>query len=125
MEHPVRQLVFFWGGVKGEPSVGGEFRIGVRNEFKGCGFGRMCVEYAFSRLQEEGYKLGESIITIKRVPSLMLHFSLGFMPRYNMKYVSIRSNLKNINSIQRVRLTFRLFKYYCVYKNKFIESFLK
>ena len=55
----------------------------------------------------------------------MLHFSLGFMPRYNMKYVSFRSNLKNINSIQRVRLTFRLFKYYCVYKIKLKESFLK
>ncbi len=113
-----------WGGYKANSIIGGDFRIGVKNEFKKRGLGRMCVEYAFSRLAEEGYKFGESVITIKRVPSLMLHFSLGFVPRYNMKYVTYRDNLKYINIIQRIRLTIMLHKYYKQYRNNLKKKFL-
>lgn len=111
-------------GYRQKPKVGGDFRIGVKSEFQGCGLGRMCVEYAYARLADEGYKLGESVITVKRVPSLMLHFSLGFEPRYNMRYVSYKGNLKNINLIQRVRLTFSLYAYYQKYKKCLKRKFL-
>lgn len=113
-----------WGGYRQNSKVGGDFRIGVKSEFQGCGLGRMCVEYAYARLADEGYKFGESIITIKRIPSLMLHFSLGFVPRYDTKYVTHKDNLKNINIIQRIRLTILLYKYYSKYlkglKNKYL-----
>ena len=84
----------------------------------------MCVEYAYSRLAEQGFRLGESIITIKRIPSLLLHFSLGFEPRYDMRYVTYKNNLKNINLIQRIRLTYLLYKYHNNYKIKLKKSFL-
>lgn len=112
-----------WGIYKDNSKVGGDYRIGVHNNYKGNGLGRMCVEYAFSRLAEQGIKLGESIITIKRVPSLMLHFSLGFEPRYDMRFVTYKDNLKYINLIQRVRLTYLLHKYHKYYQNKLKKSF--
>lgn len=112
------------GGYKCNSKIGGDFRIGVRNEFKGKGYGRMCVEYAYSQLAAEGFELGESVITIKRKPSVMLHFSLGFVPQYKMKYVTHKSNLKYINLIQRLRLTYRLSKYYHQYKKRLSYLYL-
>lgn len=113
-----------FGGYKSNPKVGGGYRIGVHNNYKGNGLGRMCVEYAYSRLADQGFRLGESIITIKRVPSLLLHFSLGFEPRYDMRYVTYKNNLKYINFIQRIRLTYLLYKHHKQYKNKLKKSFL-
>lgn len=110
------------GGYKDNLAIGGDFRIGVRNAYKGKGYGRMCVEYAYSKLAEEGYKIGETIITSKRIPSIMLHLSLGFYPCYNMKYVTYKHNLKYINLIQRIRLNLHLYKCYNEYKKK-IERF--
>ena len=112
-----------WGGYKSNPVVGGDYRIGVHNHFKGHGLGRMCIEYAYSRLADEGFRFGESIITIKRVPSLMLHFSLGFEPRYDMRFVTYKDNLKYINLIQRVRLSYMLYKYHKQYLTKLKKSF--
>lgn len=83
----------------------------------------MCVEYAYSRLASQGFVLGESIITIKRVPSLLLHFSLGFEPRYDIRYVTFKKNLRNINFVQRIRLTYLLYKYYKQYTGKLKISF--
>jgi len=111
------------GGVKNKSKIGGDFRVCVRNEFKGKGIGRMCIEFACSRLSDEGYKFIESIITSKRVPSIMLHFSLGLKPRFNMNYTAFNSNLKNINFIQRIRLTLLLYKYYRLYKVRLKKSF--
>lgn len=113
-----------FGGYKSNPKVGGDYRIGVHNNYKGNGLGRMCVEYEYSRLADQGFRLGESIITIKRVPSLLLHFSLGFEPRYDMRYVTYKNNLKYINFIQRIRLTYLLYKHHKQYKNKLKKSFL-
>lgn len=104
------------GGYRCNSKIGGDFRIGVRNDYKGFGYGRMSVEYAYSRLADEGYIYGETMITIKRIPSLMLHFSLGFIPQYNMKFVTYKDNLKYINFVQRIRLTYLLHKYYNQYK---------
>lgn len=112
-----------WGTYRDNSNVGGDYRIGVHNNFKGNGLGRMCVEYAFSRLAEQGIRLGESIITIKRVPSLLLHFSLGFEPQYDVRYVSFKKNLKHIGFVQRVRLTYLLYKYHNIYKKKLKKSF--
>ena len=58
-----------WGRYKRNPKVGGDYRIGVRNDYKGKGIGRMCVEYAYSRLAEQGFHIGESVIEIKRTTS--------------------------------------------------------
>lgn len=113
-----------WGEYKANPKIGGDFRIGVKNEFKGNGIGRLCIEYAYSQLANEGYKFGESVISIKRVQSLMLHFSLGFIPRYNMKYVTYKDKLKYINYIQRIRLTYVLHKYYKQYEKKVKHSYI-
>lgn len=112
-----------WGIFKDNPKVGGDYRIGVHNNYKGNGLGRMCVEYAYSRLAEQGIRLGESIITIKRVPSLLLHFSIGFEPQYDMRYVSFKKNLRYINFIQRIRLTYLLYKYYNIHRKKLKMSF--
>ena len=113
-----------WGGYKANPFVGGDYRIGVHNDSKGNGLGRMCVVYAFSRLAEQGFRLGESIITIKRVPSLLLHFSLGFEPRYNMKYVTCNTFFKYTSIVQRLRLTLLLYKYNKQYKKRLKQSYL-
>ena len=112
------------GGYKLNPIVGGDYRIGVHNNYKGNGLGRMCVVYAFSRLEEQGFRLGESIITIKRVPSLLLHFSLGFEPRYNMRYVTCNTFFKYTSIVQRLRLTVLLYKYNKQYKKKLKQSYL-
>lgn len=112
-----------WGTYRENSNVGGDYRIGVHNNYKGNGLGRMCVEYAFSRLAEQGIRLGESIITIKRVPSLLLHFSLGFEPRYDMRNVTFKKNLKNRGFVQQIRLTYLLYKYHNIYKNKLKKSF--
>lgn len=112
-----------WGVFKDNPKVGGAYRLGVQNNFKGNGFGRMCLEYAYSRLSEQGINLGESLVTIQRVPSLMLHFSLGFEPRYNVRYVSYKKNLRHIDLVQRIRLTYLLYKYHHIYQNKLKKSF--
>ena len=115
-----------WGGYKRNPKVGGDYRIGVRNDYKGNGIGRMCVEYAYSRLAEQGFRIGESVIEIKRTPSLLMHFSLGFEPQYDMRYVTFRSpkNIKYyIKFIQRMRVKYFLHKYNKQYKNKLKKSF--
>lgn len=110
-----------FGRYKSNPKVGGDYRIGVRNQYKGNGLGRLCVEYAFSRLSEQGFRLGETMITIKRIPSLLLHFSLGFEPQYDMRYGTVRN--QRYNFIQRKRLTYLLYKYHKQYKNKLKKSF--
>ena len=83
-----------------------------------------CVVYAFSRLAHQGYRLGESIITIKRVPSLLLHFSLGFEPQYNMKYVTNNTFFKYTSIVQRLRLTYLLYKYNKQHKKRLRQLFL-
>lgn len=137
-EHPVyengRTVLFFkdtipcatvsYGGYRLNPKVGGDYRIGVHNTYKGNGWGRMCVVYAFSRLEEQGFRLGESIITIKRVPSLLLHFSLGFEPRYNMRYVTCNTFFKYTSFVQRFRLMFLLYKYNKQHKIRLKQSYL-
>ena len=112
-----------WGTYKSNLKVGGAYRLGVHNGLKGKGIGRMCLVYAYSKLSDEGFKLGESIVTIKRIPSLLLHFSLGFEPQYDMRYVSFKENLRYINFIQRIRLTYMLYKYHKQYKRKLKRSF--
>ena len=112
-----------YGGFKANPNVGGDYRIGVRNEYQGNGLGTMCVEFAYSRLAEQGYRLGESIITIKRSRSILLHFSLGFEPQFDMRYVTYKDNLKNINFIQKIRLIILLRKYYNQHKLILKNSF--
>ena len=112
-----------WGTYKSNLKVGGAYRLGVHNGMKGKGIGRMCLVYAYSKLSDEGFKLGESIVTIKRIPSLLLHFSLGFKPRYDIRFVTYKDNLKYINLIQRVRLTYLLYKYHKQYQNKLKKSF--
>ena len=116
------------GGYKQNNKVGGDYRIGVHNDYKGNGIGRMCVEYAFSRLAEQGFRIGESIIEIKRIPSLLLHFSLGFEPQYDMRFTALNTK-RNINYylrfIQRKRISGLLCKYHQLYKKKLKQAFIR
>ena len=112
-----------WGGYLNKPKVGGDYRIGVINEYKRRGIGRMCVEYAYSQLSNEGFRLGESLIMVKRIPSLNLHFSLGFIPRYDTRYVTYNLEIKNTSFTQRILLTLRLHHVYHSYLRQLKNSY--
>lgn len=95
------------GVYKNNPKVGGDFRIGVTKEAQGRGYGRLCILYAFSKLAAMGIESGESAIGFKRKESLYLHYSLGFRPQFNNKYLAeknYRPWLKNMNVILKFRL---------------------
>ena len=81
-------------------NIGGDFKLGVVKDCQGKGYGNLCVLYAFSKLKSMGIQFGESAIRIKRIKSLYLHFSLGFRPQYNVKYLACgvpSARLKNWN----------------------------
>lgn len=82
------------GLYKNKPHIGGGFRFGVRNSYQGKGYGYICLLYGFSKLASMGIKHAESIIAIKRVVSLNIHFALGFRPQYRSKYTATKSSSK-------------------------------
>jgi GNAT superfamily N-acetyltransferase len=89
------------------PKVGGDFRIGVTQSSQGKGYGRLCILFAFSQLAAMGVKYGESAILFKRKESLYLHYSLGFKPQPNLRFVANRTvekKIKNLNFILKFRL---------------------
>ena len=96
------------GVYSSNPSYVGLFRIAVKNDFKGKHYGHAIVLYALSYLQSRRYKYCEDIVSSKRIPSLMLHMSLGFVPLYLFKKACYTHNQKNENLIQKIRLRYHL-----------------
>ena len=95
------------GIYKANSKVGGDFRIGVTKAVQGKGYGRLCILFAFSLLAAMGLKYGESAISFKRKESLYIHYSLGFRPQTNLKYVANKTagkKVKNLNFILKYRL---------------------
>lgn len=109
------------GTYRDNKKVGGIFRIGCKNEYKGNHFGNAIVLYALSQLQASGYELCEDIVSAKREISLLMHMNLGFEPQFNWRYVTYKKNLKNVNFIQKIRLRFRL-KSVCKKHDQMIQS---
>jgi GNAT superfamily N-acetyltransferase len=94
------------GEYKQNPTVGGDFRVGVTHKYQRKGYGRLCVLFAFSKLSSRGLKSGESAIALKRRESLHLHYSLGFRPQTNCKYLACKNSnwrVKNLNFILKIR----------------------
>ena len=58
--------------------MGGDARIAVRGEFQRQGLGRFIILYGFHKLKEQGIMLAETMITVKRKLSIVLHFQCGF-----------------------------------------------
>ena len=95
------------GRYKQNLDIGGDFRIGVTKSAQGHGYGRLCILYGFSKLAAKGIKNGESAIAFKRKESLQLHYSLGFRPQYDIRYLAEKNGrpwLKNLNFILKYRL---------------------
>lgn len=110
------------GQYKTNPKVGGDFRIGVKNEAQGKGLGRICIVYAFSKLAERGLKIGESAIAFKRKESLYLHYATGFRPQLRNKYLAFKTtSLKRFNII----LKFRQYLNYHSFVNSENKKFIK
>ena len=111
------------GIYKANPSIGGDFRIGVIKGEQNKGYGRLCILYAFSKLASMGIKNGESAIAFKRKESLNLHFSLGFRPQYNARYLAEQHphvRMKNLNIILNVRLYLSYHRFLRREKGKYI-----
>jgi len=105
------------GIYKTNPNVGGDFRIGVTKAAQGKGYGRLCILFAFSQLASMGIKYGESAIMFKRKESLYIHYSLGFRPQTNLRYVANKSAGKKVKNLNFI-LKFRLWKSYRDYLKK-------
>ena len=105
------------GLYKANPKVGGDFRIGVTKAAQGKGYGRLCILFAFSQLAAMGIKYGESAIMFKRKESLYIHYSLGFRPQTNLRYVANKSAGKKVKNLNFI-LKFRLWKSYRDYLKK-------
>jgi GNAT superfamily N-acetyltransferase len=103
--------------------VGGCFRLAVKRGFQGKDLGKALIYYGYAKLRERGIEYGESVISSKRSASMMLHFSLGFKPQYDMESISYKGALSNVNLIQRYRLRNRLRSNYQQYIMDFSRYF--
>lgn len=113
------------GKYKDNCNVGGAFRLAVRKKFKNAGIGKVIITYAYAKLKERNIIYGESLIASKRTASIMAHFKLGFIPQYNMKYISYKKSQKNVNFIQKFRLRKRLRSLYKNYLQNLNEHFIQ
>ena len=87
--------------------MGGAFKFAVTNSAQGKGYGKLCLLFALSQLAAMGIKYGESAIMFKRKESLYIHYSLGFHPQTNMRFLANKHKsgwLKNLNFILKYRL---------------------
>lgn len=125
-KEPVALASVSCGLYRENKKVGGAYRLAVSNELKNKGIGKLLMILPLSYLKEQGIKLAESIIASKRIQSCFVHFELGFFPQLNAKYFSYKGALKNINTLQSLRLKFRALNYYWKYlkkKNSLFKNF--
>ena len=83
------------GTFKSNKNMGGDARIAIRKDYQGKGLGSYLLAYGFQKLKESGIKYGESIISITREQSIMLHFKCGFIPQYNKDYISYKGQRRH------------------------------
>lgn len=96
------------GRYKANNLVGGDARIAVKNDFQNKGLGKVLVLYGFYKLKEQGIKFGESVITIKRTASILLHYKCGFYPSLSKEHTVFQSQRRYlfIRAIIWIRLRF-------------------
>lgn len=113
------------GIYKANPKVGGAFRFGVTQSAQGKGYGRLSLLFGFSQLAAMGLKYGESAISFKRKESLYIHYSLGFRPQTNLRFVANQTEekmIKNFNFILKYRLKKSYRDYLRKERNQFINK---
>lgn len=112
------------GTYKESPHIGGLLRIAIRSEYQGIGLGKYCVLLGYNILYERGIRYGESIVASQRNSSIMTHYACGFKHQNNMKYITYKGALENINFIQKFRIRLKLDKMYKEYLKKSNERFI-
>ena len=65
------------------PNYGGDARIAILPSEQGHGLGLFAINYAFHYLKKQGINYGETIISIKRTQSIILHLKCGFRPQFD------------------------------------------
>lgn len=70
-------------------STGGDARIAILPREQGKGLGLLAINYAFHFLRNLGIESGETVITLKRTRSILLHFRCGFVPQYDRSKVIV------------------------------------
>ena len=102
------------GTYKNNYKIGGDARIAVKKSHQGMGLGEKLILFGFNKLKEKGIKYGESIISIPRKKSLMLHFKCGFFPQYCRKYVQYKKQKRffviRLLVNENVRLLYRQYR---------------
>ena len=73
------------GPYKNNRQVGGDARISVRKSHQGHGLGKYVILYGFHKLREQGISQGETMISVKRTPSIYAHFFCGFRPETDLR----------------------------------------
>ena len=74
-----------YGFIKEASNVGGFFRIAVLPAFRGKKIGRKLLSYAEIEMRKRGAERIEEAIKLTRIPSLMMHFSAGYLPEKRQK----------------------------------------
>lgn len=80
------------GQYKSDKDVGGDARISVIKEYQGKGLGKYIILYGYNKLKEKGIIVGETMISIKRKPSIFAHFSCGFVPFTDLSKCQYKDN---------------------------------
>lgn len=76
------------GLYRNNPQYGGCARLAILPSEQGNGLGVFVINYASYYLYNQGIRLGETIITLKRKQSLLLHFKLGFKPQFSRNKIN-------------------------------------
>ncbi len=61
-------------------------RIAIKSNYKGRGLGKYIICYGYTKLRDRGINYGQSIIMVKRIKSILIHFDCGFIPQFKKKY---------------------------------------
>lgn len=64
-------------------NIGGDARLAVLPSEQGKGLGFYSINFAFHYLKGLGINQGETVITLKRTQSILLHFKCGFTPQFD------------------------------------------
>ena len=63
-------------------NYGGDARIAILPSEQGNGLGLFAINYGFHYLKKQGINYGETIISVKRTQSIILHLKCGFRPQF-------------------------------------------
>lgn len=110
------------GPYRDNPQVGGDARIAVLRSHQGRGLGGALIRHGFDLLRRQGIRNGESIITITRERSILLHFQCGFRPQFSARYHQYRKQKRL--SVVRLLVALRLHGLYRRYLRELSSRFL-